>query len=164
VAELSVVKGSVWDSRADLVIITTNGTITTSTDRLVMNVGSAYEAAKIHTWLPSVAAKVISSSSIGLIGKKWLYGFTVIEHSDLLLGLFQSKLDWEKPAVPAVIGLASVQLALWLQEHPRIKKVALHMPGQGLIGGLEQTDVMPLLNSVLPAARVKVYVGPILGE
>lgn len=168
---LKLEKRSVWDSRrADIVVVTANGTLTTtsnSVQHLSMQQGTAFEAARQHPWLPTAALNCILESMIGYREKEAIYGFVAMplqgNGSVRMIGLFQSKLSWKEPANLALIGFSAIQMLTWLNNNRGVRRVAMNMPGQGLIGGLTQEQVLPILESILDD-RVTLHTGSVLGE
>ena len=139
-----------WESKADLIAVTTNGTLKDD-GSLVMGKGAAKEAADrvSHDFgitLPlNIGAALTKAHRIdGCL----LYGFYVYTERPInyRLGLFQTKLHWRKASTRAIIGYSIMHLKLWLAVNHGDSgaTVALNFPGIGA-GELEVQQVFPLL-------------------
>lgn len=137
-------KSDLWDSSADLIAVTTCGSIVGSTRHLVMGAGAAFQASRRYPRLPAAAGRCVEDELITAINGVPLYGFLVIKLGrDTQVGIFQSKLVYYEPSLLSVIGTSVACLLAWLGVHPKTK-VAINFPGIGL-GKLEREKVEPLL-------------------
>lgn len=160
----NIVRGNIWYSDAELICITTNGTVIG--DNLVMGAGVALQAKDKYAGLENYAGITMNSdynrchrlmevATDRGIKSYYLYGFIPVFCPSVgkLLGFFQTKIDWSKNASLALIGYSIYNLNWYIQQ-TRVKSVALNFPGIGF-GGLKRLDVLPLLASL--DERVTVY-------
>lgn len=136
-----------WESKADLIAVTTNGTI--KQGGLVMGKGAAGEANDRASDLGLDLPRSVAFGLRGdILGDSILYGFYPFHapRFNYWLGLFQTKLDYRQPSTLALIGYSVMRLKFFLEytkQHTGYT-VALNFPGIGA-GGLDVASVFPLL-------------------
>jgi hypothetical protein len=154
---MRVIVGNLWESKADLLVVTTNSTLIGSNQKLVMGRGAAFQAACRFPGLPAAAGREIQESAFGFIDGWPVYGFVEVlasKKDKRHMGLFQVKLNYHDPARLSLIGTSVACLLDWLSGHPKVT-VAINYPGIGN-GHLSRDMVEPILKE-LPD-RVHVHV------
>lgn len=132
---MKIVTGNIWDYPADVICITTNGTVKRNGEA-VMGRGVALEATKRY---PTIAKRLGSM----------LKGFgNVVMLLDEELLIFPVKHNWYEKAHIPLIQQSAVQLMGLAKKQSHLTYV-LPRPGCGN-GGLDWEDVRPLLEPLLP--------------
>lgn len=150
---MKVKVGNMWYSDANIIAVTTNGSIT-STHKLVMGRGAAFQAASKFPRLPNLAASVIEDTVDMIVDGYPIYGFRTVEVDGKEIGIFQVKLGFSNDAMPALIGYSIMSLVYWCSRFPKTS-IALNFPGIGN-GRLAPSKIMPMLEQ-LPN-QVDIYV------
>lgn len=144
---MHVKKGDLWESDADLIAVTTCGSINGSSRHLAMGMGAAFQASRRYPRLPAAAARCIEEEMLCQIGQVPVYGFIVVRvDKTTCIGLFQSKLQPGDRSPLSLIGTSAMCLMAWLERNPR-KRVAINFPGIGL-GKLPRGLVEPILTDL----------------
>lgn len=155
--------GDMWtDSHADVILVTGNATVNAA-GRLVMGRGAAAEAAvrfpgcakvfggellKIRQQPPSASLNFkLSPADLVEMGSR-PYGVLIHPTQfDPMLGVFQVKNDWAKPAVPKLIYISVDQLSDLAETEWVGMRIALNFPGIGN-GRLRREVVLPLIQGL----------------
>lgn len=143
---MKIVTEDLWDSGADVKIVTANAYIN-SKGELVMGRGAALEAKQRYPDIPRMAGtklKEIAVIQTGTIGAYARYGVLLLPHR---LGLFQVKLHFKDYALLSLIGMSTYMLLSICQSNPEMT-VAMNFPGIGY-GGLDPEVVLPIIR-ILP--------------
>lgn len=140
---MRVIEGDIWKhvDSADLFCLTTNASINRD-GTLAMGRGIAAEAAKRWMGLRRFAGEAVRAAGDS-------YGLIILDDyysRPKRFGLFQTKGDWRKPAVPRLIMRAAAMLSEQAQAHPEWE-IVLPMPGVGE-GKLQEEVVLPLLGDL----------------
>lgn len=148
--------GDLWSAfrGTDLFCFTTNS-ILRRDGRLVMGAGVARQA---RDRIPGLDLRL--GARIRELGAaSAVYGLIVLEPEPCasserrpLLGALQTKVQFRDPSPLDLVALSVRELAGWMHSHPG-SRVDLPFPGIGL-GGLDPTDVQPILDPLPPIAHV----------
>lgn len=152
---MKVVKGNVLDAKADLIVVTCNGTVTNGGGgRLVMGRGAAKAANEKWPGLADTFGRLLKASrpDILVVNGFYLYGYfekPLLEEpktDPAIIGILQVKLYWGDSAEIGLIAYSLCRLVAAQKKHH--EKVALNYPGIGL-GRLTKSQVRPLLTAFL---------------
>ena len=150
-----------WDSKADVIAVTTNGQI--GVNGLMMGGGSALQAKQRFPFLPRAAGNAIERGwGHGRMFPDWkLYGWLYMGDnlegyapgaSKYRIGLFQTKGLIKYPSLLALIGYSTMKLYEWWLRYPTTT-VALAFPGIGH-GKLTPEAVRPILDILPPTVTI----------
>lgn len=137
---------NLWDSKADLYVVTCNGTLNRYGE-LVMGRGAALEAKNRFPELPLLAGQIVRKNfKKDIIYKEFYrYGFFCIGN----LGLFQVKYHFKDKADIELIKYSAICLYNYLDETDFNLNVHMNYPAIGY-GGLKREDVEPIIQTILP--------------
>jgi|SRR6185295_10226664 len=145
------VHGNVLKSKAQLIVVTTNGVIRDG--KLVMGAGAAKDLSERYSDIPEKAGYIIQTLYRDIVYQKdpkrsaYLYGYvSLTQKRRRLIGLLQTKLHWKDKASLTVIGFGLTKLRTFVAAFD-IQSVAMNFPGIGL-GGLDKFAVYPMLNEL----------------
>ncbi len=127
-------KGNIWDQEADIILITTNGTVKAN-GRAVMGKGCALEAKKKYKGIDQILGEVI----IG-VGN---YPTVLINFSKPKIVSFPTKHNWWEKSDIDLIEQSCKELKEWI-DCTTYKKIVLPRPGCGN-GQLSWDVVKPIL-------------------
>lgn len=158
-ATMKIIQGNLWDSKADTVVVTTNGYI--GNRGLVMGRGAAAEAALMYPGLQRSAGVIIEKAkqSPMIAPRTFVYGFVEVRSGAIGrgLGLLQVKYNWSDKANVYLIAFSAISLRLWMMRNPKVE-VACNFPGIGY-GGLDRKEVEPILQDVFAGlGRINFYI------
>ena len=152
---MKLMKGNMWDSKADLICVTGNSTVRND-GRLVMGRGAALEAQRMY---PGI------NLEFGIQIRDWQrrYGSTtpygvLVSHqnSDRDIGIFQVKWHFKLPAKEELIRNSVSCLRELACSAYESSIIAVNFPGIGY-GQLERKDVLPMLKSLPYSVEVWEY-------
>lgn len=163
------IQGNLWESDANMKIVTTNGTIG-YTDKgkpfLKITPGAAYQAANKYSGLSFILGSDIAYNHKrigtferhGLRYDKYLYGFSKFfvnpTKNGEWIGAFQTKIEWWERSRLSLIGYSIEALNSWIDGLEIPMTFAMNFPGIGL-GGLTRREVEPILEDLNP--RIQIY-------
>lgn len=148
--------GNLWDSKADVIAVTTNGVLRHNTYtnlfgnnyKLVMGAGAALECKNRYPNIPEMAAIYLQNSGDlynFVVRGEWpkmelhyLYGFFAIGH----IGLFQTKMDYRQKSTLDLIEYSVNSLNEFLSYNTTLT-VAMNFPAIGF-GGLPKQAVQKI--------------------
>lgn len=133
---------SIWESSADLVVVTTNSSIN-KYGELIMGRGAAKEAKDRFPLLPKVAGEVVRNLKRMSMND---YGF-VFFNCFRLPAIFQVKHSFYDKAKLGLIKISTKMLNDFALKN-REKSISMNFPGIGY-GGLGKEEILPII-SVLP--------------
>ena len=160
---MEIKQGNMWDvltnqqfssQLVDLFLITANATIRKD-GCLVMGRGIAYEAKQRRPELPKRAGTLIQKTAIVDNKGHRYYGVLRDLFNDSPIGLFQTKYNYWDMSNIELIESSLHDLAT-IMEKDGLSNVHLNYPGIGY-GHLAQSDVLPLLESILSNYPVTVW-------
>ncbi len=169
------------DSKADMIVITTNGKLDAAQMQAKLQVGIAYQASQRWPWLSrAIASEVLEGKNPGMYKlsgtAQWVFGFVAFpippekprrDSKDHYVGVLQSRFGdrHDDTASPALIGFSLLSMILWLQLSERtyrVKTVSMQFPGIGTFGQLDVEVVAPLLHVL--DERFTVHLNSVKGE
>lgn len=142
--------GNLWDEigKADLILVTTNAVVLqhrtpqSNLCELVMGKGVALQAREQFPDLPHLLGRAIARQKKHL----QLYGVIIPEptRSGVLVGAFQTKINWRKPSTANIIGYSVMCL---IAKASRYERIAMPFPGINN-GQMSPEEVEPLLSDL----------------
>lgn len=148
-----LINGDIWESKDNIIAITTNGVITHNNPVLVMGAGIALQAKSRYLNLPKLAANaILSDRRTEVFPGGFLYGFLPVFIDGVTIGLFQTKLDWREKAKLSLIGYSVQRLNAYIDKTGIT--VSLNFPGVGF-GGLDVAAVYPIISDL--SDKVTIY-------
>lgn len=130
--------GNIWDMKADIICITTNGNVKSNGDA-VMGRGIALQCAKRYPHIPSFLGKSIGKNGNCVVP----LDTAVLPH----IFSFPTKLNWWEKSDIELIKKSCHELKSWMDQQG-YKKVLLPRPGCAN-GGLNWADVKKAIAPIL---------------
>jgi hypothetical protein len=155
---MKLVKGNLWDSRDDLILVTCNSYIKKD-GALVMGRGAALE---MKTKFPKIDyrfGKMINyySKHLGYYGVFILdpnAGPAEYVPSEQKLGIFQVKYHFKDKADLLLIKMSTRELVRDFYKYSFLHTVSMNFPGIGY-GGISREDVLPIIEGL--SDQVTIY-------
>lgn len=145
---MNIVKGNLWDSTDDVILVTTNATIRKD-GALVMGRGVAKEAKEKFPFLPGVLGDQINRYYWDTKKYGVLITHITLNNFDKWIGAFQVKYNWWEKADLDLIAFSTSRLIDFMEHEDFMgMKISMNFPGIGN-GGLDVHRVLPVI-SVLP--------------
>lgn len=142
--------GNMWDSPADLHLVTANSYVR-GDGALVMGRGAAQQCQLMYDGCNKSFGRLIRIGNY-VNGKGGVPFYGLLLHPHHPIGLFQVKWNWFEKADIDLIRMSRDLLYEWVLNNPT-KTVALNFPGIGN-GGLKISQVMPLIRNLPDSVEV----------
>lgn len=155
---MKLVRGNLWDSPDDLILVTTNSYIRND-GALVMGRGAALELKNrfsgIDHELGWLVSKYGERSNLGIRYGLILAGIINWSSYSRLYGIFQVKYHFKDKANLELIDYSTKYLVNWCESWPNMK-VSMNFPGIGY-GQLSREEVLPIISILSDNVTVYEY-------
>lgn len=140
---MKIIKGDLWDSKDDYILVTTNATIKKN-GAVVMGRGAAKELSIIRPNLPFLFGSLITN--IQDSNRRYGVGWE-LSNSSPNYGIFQVKYDWWDNADLNLILFSTEKLIEHCNGVLQNYKISMNFPGIGN-GRLSYDEVLPIISKL----------------